>query len=117
MGQNNKQIDCQVCGEGFNPFSKEKKKIGGLFNTCIDCSEETEVKHLGLASSDGKFAQITILSFESNSDREKYKSFYSNNSGMNKGKSCQLGRHLSSTPNIKFKTVQAFKPTNHKGKQ
>lgn len=110
------KIECQNCGESFDPNSKEKKRIGGLRIHCIDCSEETEVKHLGLPSSDGKFAQVTILSFESNSDREKYKSFYTNNSGMNKGKSCQLGRHLSSTPNIKFKTVQSFKPTNHKGK-
>ena len=112
-----KIITCSICDKDFDPNSKAKRSVGGLINHCPDCSEENEVKHLGLASADGKFAQITILSFESNSDREKYKSFYTNNSGMNKGKSCQLGKHLSSTPNVKFKTVQAFKPTNHKGKQ
>jgi len=109
-------IDCVICEDTFDPKSKAKKKAGGILSHCPSCSSETEVKHLGLAASDGKFAQITILSFQSQEDRDKYKAFHQNNSGLHKGKSCQLGNHLSATPNIKFKTVQSFKPTNHKGK-
>jgi NAD-dependent SIR2 family protein deacetylase len=111
-----KRIECKECGDMFDPNSFAKKRAGGLAHHCPQCSSETEVKHLGLAASDGKFAQITILSFQTQEDREKYKSFHQNNSGLHKGKSCQLGNHLSTTPAVKFKTVQAFKPTNHKGK-
>lgn len=109
-------IECKECGDFFDPKSAAKKAAGGLSYHCVYCSQETEVRHLGLSASDGKFAQITILSFESHQDREKYKVFHQNNSGLHKGKSCQLGNHLSTTPAVKFKTVQAFKPTNHKGK-
>ncbi len=109
-------ICCVICEDNFDPRSLAKKRTGGLYNHCPSCSQETEVKHLGLAASDGKFAQITILSFSTQEDREKYKSFHQNNSGLHKGKSCQLGNHLSTTPAVRFKTVQAFKPTNHKGK-
>lgn len=59
---------------------------------------------------------VTILSFSSKEDREKYLSFWQNNSGLHKGKSCQLGSHLSTTPKVKFRILQAPTATNHKGK-
>jgi len=107
---------CVVCEENFNENSKEKREAGGLITHCPDCSEETVVKYAGVTSADGKQAQTTILSFESPEDKEKYMSHWRNNSGINKGKSCQLGNHLSTVPAVKFKTIKGFVPTNHKGK-
>lgn len=109
-------MNCIICEEEFNVNSIEKKKSGGLINHCPDCSIESSTKYLGVNSADGKFNQISILSFSSNEDRQKYSDFWKNNSGNNVSKSCQLGKHLSSTPNIKFKSISSFKPTNHKGK-
>jgi hypothetical protein len=74
------------------------------------------VKYAGVFSADGKQAQATILKFSSTDDKQKYLAFWKNNSGFNKGKSCQLGSHLSTTPGIKFQTLVEFSPTNHKGK-
>jgi len=108
---------CIICNEEFDSNSSEKRKVGGLINNCPDCSEETTIKYMGVSSADGKQAQATILKFESEEDKEKYIKFWKNNSGFNKGKSCQLGSHLSTDPKIKFKTISGFNPTNHKGKQ
>ena len=107
---------CTGCGESYNDQSPEKIKAGGLIIHCPDCSEENEVKYIGLQSADGKQAQATILQFSSDEDKRKYLSFWKNNTGYNKGKSCQLGNHLSTTPKISFKTVSGFAATNHKGK-
>lgn len=85
-------------------------------NECPNCSEETAVKYLGLQSADGKQSQATILKFSSDKDREIYLAFWQNNSGLHKGKSCQLGGHLSTTPAVKFEIVKDFIATNHKGK-
>jgi len=112
----NKIINCSACGFDFDLFSPEKRKVGGLATTCPDCSEETAVKYAGIQSADGKQSQATILKFNSSEDRGKYLDFWRNNIGMHKGKSCTLGNHLSTTPNISFTTVVAFNPTNHKGK-
>jgi hypothetical protein len=112
-----KIINCKVCGDEFDLYSKEKIKSGGLSIHCVDCSEETEVKYAGVQSADGKQGQATVLKFESQKDKEQYVRFWQNNSGLFKGKSCTLGRHLSTTPDIKFKTIVGFNPTNHKGKQ
>lgn len=109
-------IECVICGIDFNPLSPEKKRVGGLRVNCPDCSEETTVKYAGVQAADGKQSQATILKFGSQKDKEKYISFWQNNSGLHKSRSCQLGNHLSTTPNIKFETVVAFNPTNHKGK-
>lgn len=110
--------ECSECGSSFDPNHPEKKRAGGLINHCPSCSEETQVKHLGLQSADGKAAGVTILAFESNEDREKYRSMWWNNSGMNKGKSCQLGNHLSTDPGVKFKKLyEAGLGVNHKGKK
>ena len=59
---------------------------------------------------------VTILKFSSEEDKQIYIDFWKNNSGHNKGKSCQLGSHLSTDRGIKFETVVTHVPTNHKGK-
>lgn len=107
---------CIHCGDHFNLNSPEKIKAGGKCTECPDCSEEPVVKYAGVQAADGKQAQATILKFDSQQDKDKYISFWQNNSGLHKGKSCQLGSHLSTTPNVKFETITAFNPTNHKGK-
>lgn len=108
---------CKKCNEEFDPNSKEKKEVGGKINECPECAEESVTKYAGVAAADGKQAQISILKFKSEEDRNRYLDFWKNNSGMNKGKSCQLGNHLKATPKIAFETVVNFNPTNHKGKQ
>ena len=107
---------CVHCQENFDLHSTEKNRVGGKINQCPDCSEETSVKYAGVQAADGKQAQATILKFGSDSDKKTYLNFWQNNSGLHKGKSCQLGNHLSTTPSIKFETISGFKPTNHKGK-
>jgi len=112
---------CVHCEEEFDPCSKRKSRAGGRINECPDCvlglgiSDDTP-KYLGVSAGDGKMSGLTILKFETNNDREAYSKMWRNNSGQNKGKSCQLGRHLSSTSGIKFKTVQKTESVNHKGK-
>lgn len=107
---------CLTCEENFDLDSPEKKLAGGLINQCPDCAEELTVKYAGVQAADGKQAQATILKFNSEQDKKNYIRFWKNNSGFNKGKSCQLGNHLSTTPAIKFETVVAHNPTNHKGR-
>lgn len=109
-------IECVVCGVDFNPLSPEKKRVGGLRNTCCDCSSETTVKYAGVQAADGKQSQATILKFSSEKDKDQYLSFWKVTSGLYKGKSCQLSKTAPTTPNIKFETVVSFTPTNHKGK-
>lgn len=111
-----KLVSCKNCETDFDLFSPEKRSKGGLINLCPDCSEEPTIKYAGVQAADGKQAQATILKFTSEKDKEIYINFWRNNSGMNKGKSCQLGNHLSTTPAVSFETVKAFDPTNHKGK-
>jgi hypothetical protein len=107
---------CVQCDEEFDPTSSAKISVGGKINECPDCSTEDTVKYVGLQAADGKQAQATILKFTNIKDRQKYLQFWQNNSGLHKGKSCQLGNHLSTTPNVKFETITDFTPTNHKGK-
>lgn len=107
---------CIHCEEIYDTDSPEKRRAGGRINECPDCSEETVVRYAGVQAADGKQSQATILKFDSDGDRESYLRFWRNNSGFNKGKSCQLGNHLSTTPGIKFQTVVAHNPTNHKGR-
>lgn len=108
--------ECIDCGSRFNPQSPAKIRAGGRINQCPDCSDEPVVKYLGLQSGDGKMASISILAFDTPGDREKYSDFWKNNSGYNKGKSCQLGDHLTPDPGIKFRTVTQSTATNHKGR-
>lgn len=110
--------ECTECGAMFDPNHPEKKRAGGLITHCTSCSKETEVKYLGLQSADGKMAGITILAMENQEDREKYRRMWWNNSGMNKGKSCQLGGHLTPDPGVRFKKLhEAGLGNNHKGKK
>ena len=108
--------DCVSCGSKYDTMSPAKIRAGGLITTCPDCSDEPAVKYLGLANGDGKQASVTVLSFESTADRDRYASFWRNNSGFNKGKSCQLGSHLSTDPGVKFRTITQSTATNHTGR-
>lgn len=108
--------ECIHCQEVFDLDSREKKLVGGKINECPDCATETAIKYAGVQAADGKQSQATILKFKSENDKKQYLRFWKNNSGFNKGKSCQLGNHLSTTPDIKFETVVAHNPTNHKGR-
>ena len=112
----NQMISCVVCGDDFDPNSSAKRRVGGRRTERIDCTNETTVKYAGVQAADGKQSQATILKFKSESDKSNYIAFWQNNSGYFKSKSCQLGNHLSTTPNINFETITAFIPTNHKGK-
>lgn len=109
-------IECIICGDAFDPHSFAKQQAGGKRNECPNCAYEPVVRYAGVQAADGKQSQATILKFNSEQDRGRYIAFWQNNSGYHKGKSCQLGAHLSTTPDIKFQTVTAFAPTNHKGK-
>lgn len=107
---------CIHCESEFDINSPEKRKAGGRINECPSCSQENVIKYAGVQAADGKQSQATILKFESEADRSRYLSFLQNNSRLHKRKSCQLGNHLLTTPNIKIETITYFFPTNHKGK-
>lgn len=112
-----KTVSCVDCGFDFDLHSPEKRRAGGKVNTCADCSEETTVKYVGVSAGEGKASNVTVLKFDSESDRHNYMEFWKANSGLHKGKSCQLSRGLKSTPNIKFETKATFiQNPNHKGK-
>ena len=108
--------ECIECGSRFDPLSPAKQRAGGRISTCPDCSDEPVVKYLGTQSGDGKMASISILAFDSTADRNKYADFWRNNSGVHRGKSCQLGSHLSTDPGVRFRTVTQSTATNHKGR-
>lgn len=108
--------ECIHCSCKFDPRSPAKERAGGRINECPDCSDEPAVRYLGLANGDGKQASITVLAFGSASDRERYSDFYRNNAGYHRGKSCQLGSHLSTDPGVHFRTVTQSTATNHKGR-
>lgn len=111
-----KMMTCVVCEDEFDLHSPAKQKLGGKVNICCDCDEETVVKYAGVQAADGKQSQATIIKFKSEEDKTKYLRFWKNNNGTNVGRHCQLGSHLSTTPDISFETVVGFTPTNHKGK-
>jgi len=108
--------ECVECESMFDPRSPAKMRAGGHIGTCPDCSQESTVKYLGLANGDGKQASVTVLAFKSQEDRGRYADFWRNNSGIHRGKSCQLGSHLSTSPGISFRTVTQSTATNHKGR-
>jgi len=108
--------ECVHCEARFDPRSPAKQRAGGKINECPDCSTETAVPYLGLMAGDGKQAGITVLKFNSTADRQRYADFWRNNSGLHKGKSCQLGTHLSTTPGVSYQTVTQSSATNHKGR-
>lgn len=113
--------ECKHCGREFNPKSRAKQLAGGYANECPNCVEErggddSPPAYLGVAAGDGKMSGVTILKFDTPADREAYSKMWANNSGAHKGKSCQLGTHLTPSAGIKFTTVQRTEATNHKGK-
>lgn len=108
--------ECIKCGESFDLRSPAKQRAGGRINECPDCAVETAVPYLGLTAGDGKQSGITVLAFGSAADRQRYSDFWKNNSGYHKGKSCQLGSHLSTTPGVSYQTVTQSGATNHKGR-
>ena len=107
---------CIECGDQFDHRSPAKMRAGGLSTTCVGCSDETTVRYAGVQAGEGKGASVQILKFQSQDDREGYLDFWKNNSGLYKGKSCQMGL-LKNTPNISFETRATFTfNPNHKGK-
>lgn len=113
--------ECKWCETPFDTEGRRKREAGGYINECPDCVEErggddSPPKYLGVAAGDGKISGVTILKFQTEGDRKAYQKMWSNNSGQNKGKSCQLGTHLSATSGLRFETVQRTEAVNHKGK-
>lgn len=108
-------VECKLCGVEFDSTSPAKRMSGGLFVHCSDCSNESCVRYLGVSSGDGKVPTIGILKFDKQGDRDAYRDAWWVNSGMMVGKSCQLGRNVS-TPGVRFKTILTTGPMNHKGK-
>ena len=108
---------CVSCGDEFDPRSPEKRRAGGLSTHCPDCSEETSVRYAGVTNGEGKMASVQLLKFNSVEDRESYLDFWKVNSGLYKGKSCQIGHGLKSTPAVGFKVIAENNPNkNAKGK-
>jgi NAD-dependent SIR2 family protein deacetylase len=108
--------ECIHCEGTFDTDSPAKKRAGGRINECPECTGEDVPRYLGVASGDGKMASISILAFNNKADREQYKAFWQNNSGLHKGKECQLGSHTSVNPGINFRTVTQSGAMNHKGR-
>lgn len=114
--------NCKYCEIEFDLHSTEKIKAGGYANECPDCVEErggdnSPPLYLGVSAGDGKMSDVTILKFEDNKSRASYQKAWLNNSGHNKGKSCQLGTHLTAMSNMKFSIVSENRAnSNHKGK-
>lgn len=107
---------CAECGDSYE-WNKNRAKLGGKRIHCADCADETSVRYAGVAGAAGKQSEVSILRFKSESDRDAYLSFWQANSGLKKGKSCQLGWGLKSTPSVSFETVIVFEGnSNHKGK-
>lgn len=112
-----KFIVCEECEEKFDFNSPEKKRAGGLKNHCPDCSKEVAVPYLAVNGADGKMAGLTILAFENQEDREKYKKAWRGVTGHNKGKSCHLSKSMPTMSGMKFKKVgENFGNQNHKGR-
>ena len=108
---------CIVCGDDFDPHGKEKRAAGGLITHCGECSEETSVRYAGVSAGEGKMAAVQLLKFNSTEDRKAYLDYWKVNSGLYKGKSCQIGHGLKTSPGFSYQTVAVFEGnTNHKGK-
>ena len=108
---------CVVCGDEFDVRSKAKRLSGGLATHCPECSEETSVRYAGIQAGEGKQAAIQLLKFQSQDDRKAYLDYWQVNSGLHKGKSCQIGYGLKSTPAVSFEIKATYTGVaNHKGK-
>jgi len=112
---------CIHCDIDFDVYSPHKSRVGGKINECPDCVEElgteTAVEYLGVCMGEGKQGGVQILSFADERSRATYLKEWRNNSGQNKGKSCQIGRHTSSMQGLKFKKIgETVANANHKGR-
>lgn len=115
------QISCRHCESEFNPSSQYKKRVGGKINECPDCVEtlgtETSVSYLGVCMGEGKQGGVQILAFEDETSRASYLKSWRNNSGQNKGKSCQIGKNTSGSSGTNFRKVgETCANGNHKGR-
>lgn len=110
-------IDCTICGDTFDPHSREKRMAGGLRMHCPECAEESHVRYAGIAAGEGKQATVQVLKFNSTEDRRDYLRYWAASSGLNTGKQCSM-HFRAKEPNIKFETRATFYGNlNHKGKQ
>lgn len=112
---------CRHCSDPFDLDDPKKVKLGGYIDECPSCLEESgdrsPPKYLGVSAGNGKMSDLTILSFKDDNSRESYRNMWQTNTGLFKGKSCQLGRGLTSTSGYKFNVVGEFRGNdNHKGK-
>ena len=80
--------ECMHCGIDFDLEARAKREAGGKINECAECVEEfeteTAVKHLGLQVDDGMTNVLSIVSFESNEDRNKYSKTWNLATGFHK---------------------------------
>jgi hypothetical protein len=115
-------IECKHCGCEFDLRSPYKRRVGGKINECSDCVEslgtETAVTYAGVAAGDGKGVGVTVLAFESASDRDSYVKAWRSNCGQHRGKACQMGNRNSYMGGLKFKKIgeSGSIGTNHKGR-
>lgn len=109
-------MTCVECGDNYE-WTPSRARAGGLRTHCLDCADETAVRYVGVTAGEGKMSAVQVLKFQSTSDREAYVEAWKVNSGLYKGKSCQIGRGVTSIPAVKFQTVTTNNPNaNHKGK-
>lgn len=114
---------CRHCGDEFDVNDPLKVRAGGFIDECPWCLEEmggdtSAPKYLGVQAGDGKMSGVTILAFESEEDREKYASAWSQNAGQYKGKSCQMSNQNAHMGGLRFKKVGEFHGNqNHKGRE
>jgi hypothetical protein len=107
---------CVECDALFDPQSREKRRVGGLSTTCVDCSVDDTVRYLGISAGEGKQAAVQVLKFGSKRDREAYKQYWKATSGLNTGKQCQM-HFRAKEPAVSFETKATFTGNvNHKGK-
>jgi len=112
---------CIHCESEFNQNSREKRAAGGKVDECPSCVNELQTEHaipyLGVAMGEGKQGGIQILAFDDNASRDAYRKSWRNNSGHNKGKSCQLGKHTSSMTGMNVRKIgETPANSNHKGR-
>ena len=113
---------CKWCSDQFDALAPDKIQAGGYINECPSCVEErggdnSAPKYLGVTAGSGKMQDITILSFADAHAREQYKKMWQANTGLHKGKSCQIGRGTVYTGGVKFTQVaENIANQNHKGK-
>ena len=111
-----KMRTCAECGSEFDVDSQQKKRAGGLKIHCPECSTETTVRYAGFSSGEGKQASVQIMSFATETDRQKYMDYWRASSGLNTGKNCQLG-FRASEPNVNREVViTQIANANHKGR-